>query len=130
MKTSTFFKGQYLRAIDVADDPFVGIIRAVKTKEFDDGQKLIVELEVGEDTEQVVLNKTRQASLVAMFGTDESDAWILGRVKVFCENTSYKGERVASIAFGAPEEKTTTKSPDQITDPPKTPPITDADIPF
>jgi hypothetical protein len=54
----------------------------------------------------VVLNSTRLSQLVEAFGSNDSDAWVNGKITVYCDpDIRYAGKKVGGVAFKAYQEE-------------------------
>jgi hypothetical protein len=76
-------------------------IAEVRAEQIGDDRKTVLYFDAQE--KGLVLNATNIDTLVALFGTDESEFWIGKTVELFTTNTTYQGKQTLGIRVRAPE---------------------------
>ena len=92
MDVGKFMQGAFLRAQDLDEGDVVTTVTGSTTKDFDDGERIIMATEFG----SVVLNKTNLKRVVGAFGSD-TDRWVGRSVKLCKEETNFAGKQVPCI---------------------------------
>ena len=92
MDVSKFMQGAFLKASDLNDGDVVTDVTGSTTKDFDDGERIVLATDFG----AVVLNKTNLKRIVTAFGSD-SERWVGQRVKLCKEETTFGGKTVDCI---------------------------------
>lgn len=127
MDVSDFMRGAFLRAADLDEGDVVTNITGSSTKEFDDGQRIVMATEFG----SVVLNKTNLKRVAGAFGSDSSK-WIGRSVKLAKEQTNFAGNLVDCIRVypDIPKETRPLRDTRKVETRPASREITAEDIPF
>ena len=92
MDVGKFMQGAFLRAQDLDEGDVVTTVTGSSTKDFDDGERIIMATEFG----SVVLNKTNLKRVAGAFGSD-TERWIGRSVKLCKEETNFAGKQVPCI---------------------------------
>ena len=92
MDVGKFMQGAFLRAQDLDEGDVVTTVTGSSTKDFDDGQRIIMATEFG----SVVLNKTNLKRVAGAFGSD-TERWVGRSVKLCKEETNFAGKQVPCI---------------------------------
>ena len=92
MDVGKFMQGAFLRAQDLDEGDVVTTVTGSTTKDFDDGERIIMATEFG----SVVLNKTNLKRVAGAFGSD-TERWIGRSVKLCKEETNFAGKQVPCI---------------------------------
>lgn len=92
MDVGKFMQGAFLRAADLNEGDVVTLVTGSSTKDFDDGERIILATEFG----SVVLNKTNLKRVAGAFGSD-TDRWVGRSVKLCKEETNFAGKQVDCI---------------------------------
>jgi len=108
-KGKQVFKGKQLNpsitaaALGEVGTETVGIIKAVDVVEFEDGEKVMLQVLIDSlrDTKEgalrrIGLNKTNLIRMLNLFGID-SDKWLQKQINIKVETTLFKGNEVACI---------------------------------
>lgn len=83
----------YFKATDVTKEGLPLTIVKVKPElPSRDAEKEQLVLYVEEDPRGVVLNVTRYNAMVSLFDSDDTDAWVGGKIKLIPHRTTYKGK--------------------------------------
>ncbi len=92
MDVGKFMQGAFLRAQDLDEGDVVTTVTGSTTKDFDDGERIIMATEFG----SVVLNKTNLKRVAGAFGSD-TERWVGRSVKLCKEETNFAGKQVPCI---------------------------------
>ena len=92
MDVGKFMQGAFLRAQDLDEGDVVTTVTGSTTKDFDDGERIIMATEFG----SVVLNKTNLKRIAGAFGSD-TERWVGRSVKLCKEETNFAGKQVPCI---------------------------------
>lgn len=94
------FPSKYLRASDLGTStPTVTIANAVMETVGED--RRIVVYFVGKD-KGLVLNKTNANAIADILGSEDTDHWLEGRIKLVKAKVDYQGKRVDAIRIEEP----------------------------
>lgn len=92
MDVGKFMQGAFLRAADLDEGDVVTTVTGSTTKDFDDGERIIMATEFG----SVVLNKTNLKRIAGAYGSD-TERWVGRSVKLCKEETNFAGKQVPCI---------------------------------
>jgi hypothetical protein len=98
------YAGDYLKAEDVKEKPFKGVIQRVEPAEMNDGKEKVVVYFEGRKR-GLVLNGTRYDQIVEITKTHETDNWIGTPLLVYAGKTNFGGKRVDCLVVGSPKVK-------------------------
>ena len=91
------YSGNFLKAEDVKEKPFKGVIERAESVKMNDGrEKLVVYFE--DRKRGLVLNGTRYDRIVEIAKTHETEDWVGVPLTVFADKTNFGGKRVDCIA--------------------------------
>lgn len=113
-KLNEVFTGSYLKAEDLKGRTVPVTISEVEIKDFDDGKKVVLRFE-GKD-KGLVANKTNCSIIAEVLGSDDTDDWVGGTVKLTTKKVEFQGKLVPSIRVVL-EEGVAPKKPEPPKDP-------------
>ena len=123
-KVGDVFRSSTWKAADL-ETPQVLTIEEVKTHEFDDGPKLILNFK--EDKRGLICNRTNSNTIVESYG-DETDDWIGKKIQLYKSRTEFQGRMVDCVRVQGP--KSTAAAPPPADFGEAGDPGPDGDLPF
>lgn len=126
MNVNEAFPSKYLRAADLGNATPIVTIANVTMENVGEDRRIVVYF-VGKD-KGLVLNKTNANAIADILGSEDTDNWLEGRIKLVTAKVDYQGKRVAAIRIEeAPHAPaaTATRKPQPPVEAPD-----DSDIPF
>lgn len=124
MNVNDAFPSKYLRASDIANATPTVTIANVTMESVGEDRRIVVYF-VGKD-KGLVLNKTNANAIADILGSDDTDNWLEGRIKLVTAKVDYQGKRVAAIRIEEPAQAAAaTRKPQPVEEAPH-----DDEIPF
>jgi hypothetical protein len=109
------YAGKYLRAEDVKERPFRGVVERVEEEVLNDGREKLV-LYFGGRKRGLVLNGTRYDQVVALTKSHDTDDWPGTPFIVYASKTKMNGKAVDCLALGNAQTKTAARKRKEVKD--------------
>lgn len=107
MKVSQIFSGDYLKAADLQGAEPTVVIATVETKEFDDGNKLLLTFQGKK--KGLVANKTNASRIALLYG-DETDDWIGKEIVLYTDIVDFQGKPTEAIRVRGTKKATASET--------------------
>ena len=109
------YSGNFLKAEDVKEKPFKGVIARAEAVKMNDGkEKLVVYFE--DRKRGLVLNGTRYDQIVEITKTHETEDWKGIPLLVYAGKTNFGGKRVDCLSVSNPKSKSDEEKRQEVAD--------------